>query len=237
MRLPGITYDSNRSFTAAQRAQLLVLPPIIASVMRLLFSTCRLDIRGREHVDQVIDRYGHSLMAVWHESGPIACWANRGRNYHALASHSFDGELGVRVVRLFGIESVRGSSSKGGGEGLRQLQLATQQVECVGLTLDGPSGPRRIAKPGIGILAARTQLPVIPLAVVPLRSKRLHSWDHHPIPLPFSKVICAFGEPIPPPASDSKDAVEQMRLAVEQRLNRLHEKIETEVGVIAGQTH
>ncbi len=233
MKLPGITYDSNRNFSAIQRTQLLLIPPVVSSLMKLLLCTCRLEVRGREHVDQVVNRHGHTLMAIWHESMAVACWANSGRNYHTLTSHSFDGELAARVARRFGIEAVRGSSSKGGAEGLRQLQLAAQQVDWVGFTLDGPRGPRRVAKPGIGILAARTQLPVIPLAIVPLRAKRLHSWDRIPIPFPFSRVISAFGEPIAPPASDCKDDVEQTRLAVEQGLNRLHEQIEDEFGVVA----
>ena len=231
MRLPGITYDSNRQFSLAQRAQLFVLPPVFSGTIGLLLRTCRLDIRGVAHVDQVIAQHGHTLMAIWHESMHVACWANRGRNYHTLASHSFDGELAARVARRFGIEAVRGSSSKGGAEGLRQLQLAAQQVEWVGFTLDGPHGPRRVAKPGIGILAARTQLPVIPLAIVPLRSWRLPSWDHLPVPFPFSRIICAFGAPVAPPPTCSPDDVEETRLRVEQGLNRLHEQIENEAGV------
>jgi lysophospholipid acyltransferase (LPLAT)-like uncharacterized protein len=231
VKLPGITYDSNRSFSLWQRVQLLVLPPVIAGVMRLLFSTCRLEIRGKEHVDQVIEEHGHTLMAIWHESIPVACWANSGRNYHTLTSHSFDGEMAARVARHFGIEAVRGSSSGGGAEGLRQMQLAAQQVGWVGFTLDGPRGPRRVAKPGIGILAARTRLPVIPLAIVPLRAKRMRSWDRLPIPYPFSRVISAFGKPIPPPPTDSKEGVEQTRIRVEQGLNRLYETIEAEFGI------
>lgn len=233
MKLPGIAYDSNQSFSLAQRAQLLVFPPLVAAAIRLLYCTCRIETRGREHVDRVVTLHGHTLVGVWHETMLAACWANRGRNYHALASHSFDGEFGVHVIRRFGIEAVRGSSSKGGAEGLRQLQLAAQQVEWVGFTLDGPRGPRRIAKAGIGILAARTQLPIVPLAIVPLRAKRLRSWDRLPISYPFSRIICAFGAPVPPPPSDSEKDVEQTRLAVEQSLNGLHEEIEAEVGVVA----
>ena len=233
MSLPGITYDSNLSFPPAQRAQLCVLPPVLAAMMRLLLCTCPVEMRGEEHVDRVLARHGHTLMAIWHESMLTACWVARSRNYHTLTSHSFDGEMAARVLRHFQIKAVRGSSSKGGGEGLRQLQLAAQQVEWVGFTLDGPRGPRRIAKPGIGVLAARTQLPVIPLAIVPLRAKRLHSWDHLPVPYPFSRIISAFGAPVPPPASDSAEDVEQTRLAVERGLNSLHEAIEAEAGVVA----
>jgi len=230
VKLPGITYDSNQRFSASQRIQLFLFPPLMAAIMRLLFCTIRLEIRGADNVDSVIARHGHTLMAIWHESSPMACWFARGRNYHTLTSHSFDGELAARILHHFRIEAVRGSSSRGGAEGLRQLQLATQVVAWVGFTLDGPRGPRRVAKAGIGVLAARTRLPVVPLAIVPLRCIRLNSWDHLPIPLPFSRIICALGEPVPPPPSESAEDVELTRLAVEQSLNRLQEQVEAEAG-------
>ena len=161
----------------------------------------------------------------------LACWIYRGHNVHTLTSHSYDGELAARVIRRFGLEAVRGSSSMGGADGLHQMQTAALQIPQLGFTLDGPRGPRRVAKAGIGVLAARTQLPVVPLAIVPARCLRLRSWDRLPVPRPFSRIVYAFGEPIPAPASDGEGDVEKMRLAVEQKLNGLHGVIETEVRV------
>ena len=200
--------------------------------MRMLLSTCRLEVRGGAQADRGLGKDGHTLVAFWHESMHLACWIYRGHNVHTLTSHSFDGELGTRVIRRFGLEGVRGSSSLGGSAGLRQMQLAARQVPQLGFTLDGPRGPRRVAKPGIGILAARTQLPVIPLAIVPVRCQRLRSWDRLPMPWPFSRIVFAFGECIAPPLSDSNGHVEEMRLAVERGLNGLHERIEKdELGI------
>ncbi len=206
----------------------MVFPPVLAGIMRTLFTTCTVEVRGGAQADRALGRDGHTLVAFWHESMHLACWIYRGHNVHTLTSHSYDGELGARVIRRFGLEAVRGSSSMGGSEGLREMQLAARQVPQLGFTVDGPRGPRRIAKPGIGILAARAQLPVIPLAIVPVRCRRLSSWDRLPIPLPFSRIVFSFGESVPVPLSDSKEHVEEMRLAVEQRLNRLHESIEKE---------
>jgi hypothetical protein len=114
VRLPGITYDSNLSFSRPERVRLAVLPPLAAGLMRLLLSSCRMDIREKGNVDQVVALHGHALIALWHESMLAACWISRNRNYHTLTSHSFDGEFAARVLNRFGIEAVRGSSSRGG---------------------------------------------------------------------------------------------------------------------------
>ena len=233
MNLPGITYESNRRFSFSQRLLLAVIPPVAAATIRLLYCTCRLEVRGTGHLDAVVSDHGHVLVAFWHESMISACWLNRGCNYHTLTSHSFDGELAARVIRWFGLRAVRGSSSRGGAEGLRQLQLAAEQVARVGFTLDGPTGPRRVAKAGIGVLSARTGLPVVPLAILPQSAMRLNSWDRLPIPLPFSRVICAFGEPVPPPPSAQPADIEVMRHQVEERLNGLFASIETETAASA----
>ena len=92
--------------------------------------------------------------------------------------------------------------------------------------MDGPVGPRRVAKPGIAILAARTGLPIIPHAFTARPVWRLNSWDKFPIPKPLAKIRSAYGLPIPPPPDDSPEAVEATRLQVETELNRLHEEIE-----------
>jgi len=231
VRLSGITYDSARRFSWWQRVQLLLLPPVLAGIMRLLLSTCRTEVRGGAWAERGLGREGHTLIAFWHESMHLACWIYRGHDVHTLTSHSFDGELAARVIRHFGLEAIRGSSSMGGADGLRQMQTAAMQLPQLGFTLDGPRGPRRLAKAGIGVLAARTQLPVIPLAIIPVRCFRLGSWDRLPVPYPFTKIIYAFGESVPAPASDSGEEVEKTRLAVERGLNGVHETVEREVGI------
>ena len=114
-------------------------------------------------------------------------------------------------------------------DALSALVEAANTVPITGFTLDGPRGPRRVAKPGIAILAARTQLPIVPNAFVAERCWRLSSWDRHPIQKPFSRIICAYAPPVPPPPDDSPEAVESTRLEVETRLNGLHESLEAEL--------
>ena len=158
-------------------------------------------------------------------------WYFRGTGCHTLISYSFDGELAARVVTLLGLRALRGSSKRGGRIALNQLELALQRGITIGITLDGPRGPRRVSKPGVAVVASRTNVPIIPVALAAERSWRLRSWDRLVIPKPFSRMHCVFGEPIAPPKDNSKDEVERVRLLVEQELNALHAALEKELGI------
>jgi lysophospholipid acyltransferase (LPLAT)-like uncharacterized protein len=104
-----------------------------------------------------------------------------------------------------------------------------RKVPAVGFTLDGPRGPRRVAKPGMSILSARVRAPVVPLAYAVSRAWRLHTWDRLAVPKPFARILCALGPPIAPPADATPEAVEPHRERVERELNALHQVLEDEV--------
>ncbi len=149
MRFPELDYSSPTRFTFKQRVALASVPPLLYGAFSLLFGTCRWRVEGRETLDALLARDGGCIVPFWHESMAFAAWIHRGCGGHTLTSYSFDGELAARIVRWFGMEAVRGSSSRGGGEGLRQLVRACELgVPLVGFTLDGPRGPRRVAKTG-----------------------------------------------------------------------------------------
>ena len=228
MRLPGVAYDSPYTFTRMQHLKLLVLPPIVALLFKLLAGLNRLEIRNAHYLDDTVRQHGHVLVAVWHETTGLLLYRYRNLNFHAPTSYSFDGELASRISTWFGTESVRGSSSKGGSEALAQLQKAAELVPYVGITVDGPRGPRREVKPGIAILAGRTQLPVVLSACVATKAWRMRSWDKFMIPKPFGRIVCDYAPPIPPPPDDSPESVEAMRLEVERVLNTLQENLDRE---------
>ncbi len=226
MKFPELTYTSPVKFSAAQQIQLAVVPPLAWGAISLLMSTTKYVHHQRQRFDGLMERDGRLLLAFWHESMVLSCWQYRGSSYHTITSYSFDGEMAARIVGRSGQGAVRGSSSKGGGEGLRELVKATRYARGVAITPDGPRGPRRVAKAGIALLAARTGLSIVPHAYIPLRARRLNSWDRFPVPMPFSTIVVAYGEPVPPPKSEDPADIEKTRLEVEVSLNRLHECVE-----------
>ncbi len=224
--------SGQRPFTLAQRIQLAILPIALADIFYLLYRSCSIETRGREYHDETLQKYGRCHVVIWHESMAMAGCYNRGKDYLTMVSASRDGEFATRVIKRWHIHAARGSSTRGGSDALKVLVEAAKTVPVTGFTLDGPKGPRRVAKPGIGILAARTQLPIIPNAYAVSRAWRLNSWDRFPIQKPFSHIICAYAPPISPPSNESPEEVEKTRLAVEVSLNALHGQIEQELGYV-----
>jgi lysophospholipid acyltransferase (LPLAT)-like uncharacterized protein len=218
-------------FTGRQRFILNLGAPLIAAGVKLLSRTCRHEILGMDNIRQVRDL---AIVATWHESVPVTAYHYRNTGIHALASSSFDGELAARALGRLGIVSVRGSSSSGGSQALLDLATALDEVGAVLLTLDGPKGPRRVAKPGAAILAARTGASIIPHAFAVSRAWRLRSWDRLSIVKPFARVVSAYAPPISAPANTSRAAVEDTRMEVETSLNQLHQQIETMLGIENG---
>ena len=228
-KIPSVFYESPYTFTPRQKLILFTLPPIVAACLKGLTKTCRREVRNLDLWEKTVAEHGHVIVAIWHETMGLAACHYRNTGGHTMTSYSFDGELAARVVNRFGMRAVRGSSSRGGSDALEGLVEAAKHVTILGFTLDGPRGPRRVAKPGIAILAARTGLPIIPHAFAVHPAWHLNSWDRFPVPKPFGRLVSAYGPSIDPPINDSLEAVERTRLQVENDLNRLQAEVEKEI--------
>lgn len=231
MTEPGLVYTSPTTFTHKERFVLAAAPPIAAAALKALYATCTIDVRGKEHYDRLFATKTHFLHALLHEALVLAISFHRNTNFHGLTSYSFDGELAARLMVQFGLKAVRGSSSLGGMKALVQLAKATESIPLVGLTIDGPKGPRRVAKAGIAIVAAKKQLPILPGAYVARSAWRMNSWDRTAIPKPFTRIVCAFGSPLEPPVDLSGDSIEKKRSELDESMAALYHKIEEELGV------
>lgn len=135
-------------------------------------------------------------MAFWHETLPAmpVFWlrAKSAKPALVLASRHRDGQLIGLGVRRFGIGLAAGSSSRGGAAGLRALAAALRNGADVGLTPDGPRGPRRRAAAGVAMLAALSGAPVLPCAAATRFAVPFKSWDRMRFPLPFGRgrLVC-----------------------------------------------
>ena len=117
-----------------------------------------------------------------------------------MVSPSFDGELITRVVRLFGNDAVRGSTSQSGRRAIRQLCGVLGQGKSVAITPDGPRGPSEVMQEGLLTLARISGAPVIPFHYEAGRQWQLRSWDQHKLPKPFARLQVFYGDPVWVPA-------------------------------------
>jgi lysophospholipid acyltransferase (LPLAT)-like uncharacterized protein len=139
----------------------------------------------------------------------------------ALVSASKDGALLARILEDFGVQAVRGSSSRRGPQALLELTTWADRGYDLAITPDGPRGPCYIVQEGVMSLAQLTSLPVIPVSSELRPRIRLRSWDRFQIPLPFGKCVIRIGEPIRVPREATDQEREALRERLEQRLRAL----------------
>lgn len=185
----AVPAEPTRKFRPAQQLALAVVPPLAALLVRLLGMTLRYEDRAEPGVTPGYAIPGPTVFAFWHRSLLACAHRFRGLDIAILISPSFDGELIARTVELLGFRAVRGSSSRGGPAGLRNMVMAYQQGHRCAFTADGPRGPAYVAKPGVAQLAQSVGAWVGCFYALPERAWLLHSWDCFLIPKPFSRVV------------------------------------------------
>jgi lysophospholipid acyltransferase (LPLAT)-like uncharacterized protein len=188
---------------------------LAASFIRGLRATVRIRFHGDERVREWERTGKHFILAFWHRHLLLMPYAYRGRRISVLVSQSRDGELIARTVAHLGIDSSRGSSSRGGIAGMRSLLRKAAEGWDIAFTPDGPRGPLREVQPGVILAAAATGLAVLPVAIAASRKKLLRSWDRFLVPLPFSKVHIVYGEPL---TVERRGDLEQAAAELKRRL-------------------
>jgi lysophospholipid acyltransferase (LPLAT)-like uncharacterized protein len=188
-------------------------PALAAVAVRILGLTLRLTVVGVEALLPAWRERRPLIYALWHGRLLMVPWVSarlatvRGaRTIRILASRSRDGELIARFVRRFGLEPVRGSSSRGGAVALRALAAALRAGDDVVVAPDGPRGPRGCVQPGLPALAAMTGVPVVPLAFAARPARRLDTWDAFLVPAPFARCAVVFGEAVRVSPDEDRDA-------------------------------
>lgn len=177
--------------------------PLFALALRLLGATWRLRVSGHNPLDDFAvgaSPANAPIGIAWHSGALILAYCFRDLDVTVGVSQSRDGEsISAALLRLGFAEPVRGSTSRGGAEALRQLIARANDGRPVALLVDGPRGPAHRAKPGAIILSRRAGRALTPLGCDASAAIRFGSWDRTILPLPFARVAIHFGEPIPPP--------------------------------------
>ena len=162
-----------------------------------------------------IERGERCIFAHWHSRILPLVYTHRRRSIAVLVGRHRDGELTARVIERLGFRTARGSSTRGGEAGLRELLQNAEEGRLLAITPDGPRGPVHRVKPGLVYVASRTGHAVQPLAAAARRCWTLRSWDGFRIPQPFARLVVAYGAPITVPPDLSEDDVEVWRLRIE----------------------
>lgn len=159
------------------------------------------------------------IIAFWHNRLFLMpyCWPSR-KPFHMLISSHADGRLIAKTVAWFGITTVVGSKSKGGSDATRKLLRLLKDNTSIGITPDGPRGPRMHASDGAIALAKLSGVPIVPAAAATSRRRVLSTWDRLIVPAPFSKGARVWGDPISVPRDADSATLETLRDTLESSL-------------------
>ena len=185
---------------------------IINLVYWIMFMICK-TLRIEEYKDaslrNVYDKGENPIVALWHRRLFYLSYYHARRfpdkEVYILVSQSRDGTRIGKIVEKFGLQYIQGSSSRGGAKGLKQLIRKLKKGATVGITPDGPRGPKASVQKGVISLARLTGRPIISLSYHPRHAIILKSWDKFIIPVPFSKAIVVTGDVIYIGRDDDKD--------------------------------
>ncbi|HEY6307588.1 MAG TPA: lysophospholipid acyltransferase family protein [Candidatus Angelobacter sp.] len=209
-----------RSFSLRQRVSLWLITWAGYLLIRWLCPTLRFTVIREP--DCLSDGWGapNGIWCFWHRCVIPAGYRFRGKQVAVMISRSFDGEYIARILGKLGYRPVRGSSSRGAVGALMGMRQELEAGHPAVFTIDGPRGPRFVAKPGPVLLAKKTGQPINCFYIAVERAWILNSWDRMIIPKPFSRACAYFSSPMPVPADASEEQMAAFHQQMQETLER-----------------
>ena len=183
--------------------------------------TLRWRVVGWKRLESVYRAGKNPIMVFWHGRIFMASYYFRNRGIVVMTSRHRDGDYIAGVIRRLGYETARGSSSKGSLGAAREALEAARNGKDIGFAVDGPRGPRYVAKQGPTYIAWKSGHPILPFNVSVKEKWKLNSWDHFQIPRPFSRALVEIGEPIYVDADTPKARLAEYDIRVQEALDEL----------------
>ena len=186
----------------------------------------------REDIPESFRRAGKPfILSFWHGRLLMMpyCWRRTDLATMLISGHR-DGRLIAQTLKHFDIESVMGSAGKGGAQATRRLIKLMREGVVVGITPDGPRGPRMRVGEGTITLARLSGAPIVPATYSASRRRIIASWDRFVLALPFSRGVFLWGDPIEVPRDANAAMLEAKRLEVEETMNALTARADAMMG-------
>jgi lysophospholipid acyltransferase (LPLAT)-like uncharacterized protein len=203
--------------TARDKIALAVLPRIVWAYLHLIVRTSKLTVHGSVYPDELIEQRSGVIYAFWHNRQIVLPVIRKNEPIHCLISSSRDGEYVARVAGLFGKNAIRGSTTRGGFEAMKQMMRVLESGGTAAITPDGPLGPALEVKPGVIQLSRALGTPIVPIAFDASKKKVFASWDEFNLPYPFSKIAIVFGKPLIIDESETiEGACSRLKIALDE---------------------
>lgn len=195
---------------------------LAAGYLRLVYATGRWTLIGADGMGRYVTCGQPVIACFWHGRMlmMLHAWRWKERRQMLISQHR-DGRLIAGIIARFGVDTVTGSSTRGGLPAVRQLLAILAAGESIGITPDGPRGPRMRAQMGAIRLAQLSGAPLFPVSFGVRPRRMLSTWDRLVLVFPFSRGVVIYGEPIEVPRAAGAAQLERLRGLLEQRLNEI----------------
>lgn len=213
--------DDISKYSFKQRTMIRAGSRLLSAVVGLIGKTLRYETEDWENFEKIHADGKIPIYVFWHNRIFAGTYFFRKRGIIVMSSKSRDSEYSARLVKYFGYGTVRGSSTRGGVSALVELIRAMREKNAVAFSIDGPRGPKYVAKSGACLLAKKTGNPMMPFVVEAEKYWEVGSWDRLQIPKPFSRVRVIIEEPIYVAPDADGNQLEDKRLELQKKLDEL----------------
>ena len=186
-----------RVFRLGERAQISLASWAGYLAVLLVGRSLRWEIHGWENWEAATKRGRGLIYTFWHREIFAACWFWRKRGIVVMTSRNFDGEYIARIIQKHGYGAARGSSTQGASQALTEMIECLRNGRDAAFTIDGPRGPRYVAKRGSVMLSKATGAAILCFHVALRRAFVFRrTWDLTQFPYPFSEAAVFIAPPI-----------------------------------------
>ena len=207
-----------------KRIKFYLIRKLSKLIIYFIFKSSKIKILNQEKIEYLRKEKIPIVYIFWHRHIFYHIYHFRNSGVRPLISESSDGELVSQVAEDFGMNPIRGSSSSGGARAfLEMINTIKEKKSEILITADGPKGPSGIIKEGVIRLAQKTNSAIVPISWDSSKKKIFYkSWDKFILPLPFSKLIFSYGEPI---FLKNNEKIDENKDKLKKSLDLLYEKL------------
>ena len=201
---------------------------LIGSIYVLtVYKTSKVNLKNRKKIDSLLERNESFIYSFWHDQllmCPLTWQSNS--NIKVLISKHRDGDIIAQLISNLGFEAIRGSThktnkikNKGGLLSARKMIKSLKNGISIGISPDGPKGPRHKVSEGILSISRLSESVILPVGIGFKKKWVLNTWDKFIIPKPFNEITVIWGDPMPAITNEKNN--NQFRTKLESKMNNL----------------
>jgi len=221
------TFASLSSYSLKDRLLIRSADLVFFILINLIGRTVRFEIEGWDNWEAASRDGKIPIYSFWHNRVFLATYFWRRRRIVVMTSRSFDGEYIARFIQRFGYGAARGSSTRGATGAIVEMVRLMRAGCPTAFTIDGPKGPRYVAKMGAVLLAKKTGNPILPFAITARKFwEAKKSWDGFQTPKPFTRARVYIAPPIYVPPDADEEQLKAKRDELQSALDEINHREE-----------